>query len=232
MAHKLISLTDTTAFIDWSASVSLELEYQRDKHQLVFMGPETSKIYLRLPIQADFEEETNTLVSGDKHWILLLVRAGNASIGYFENGETIDHKTFRAYMVRKKQGKSQVKYLNTKGKSRAGSRVRLASTEVFFREIGERLEEYLKLYHIDHIGIACAKTLWPYLFNPKYSPLEKKDPRIFNIPKHIQHPSYESLLETNVFMQMGELKWEDHDPVIQRFFASLDEKGTGENDDW
>ena len=47
-------------------------------------------------------------------------------------------------MVRKKRGVSQIKHLKTKGKSRAGSRVRLAETEEFFENINGRLQDYFE----------------------------------------------------------------------------------------
>ena len=63
-------------------------------------------------------------------YLILLLRAnGNAALGYFEEGKILNHKVIRKYMVRKKQGKSQLKHLNSKGKSRAGSRVRLQQTQ-------------------------------------------------------------------------------------------------------
>ncbi|MFC4871988.1 hypothetical protein [Negadavirga shengliensis] len=230
--HQLISSEDSLSFLRWAQAEKYGIEYQSEKHQLAFTGTEKNKAFLRLPIQTVYFEENAALTETEKHWVILLVRAGAASIGYFENGDTIDHKTFHAYMVRKKQGKSQVKYLNTKGKSRAGSRVRLASTEIFFKEIGQRLDEYLEQYYIDHICIACAKTLWPFLFNPKVSRLSKADPRIMGVPKHVQHPTFESLLEVNRFMQMGELKWDGQNPDIKRFFSGSEEKPLDENDDW
>ena len=113
-------------------------------------------------------------------------------------------------MVRKKQGKSQIKYLKTKGKSRAGSRVRLASTVEFFENINERLQEYFKDNEIDLIAMSCSKTLIPYFFNSKVeTPFDKKDERIFKVPKHIPLPSYEELMYVQKFLLHGEFVFEE-----------------------
>ena len=49
---------------------------------------------------------------------VILIQTGAAALGYVENGELINHKVIKKYMVRKSQGKSQLTYLKTKGKSR------------------------------------------------------------------------------------------------------------------
>ncbi|MDD7984873.1 hypothetical protein PQO01_07945 [Lentisphaera marina] len=83
-------------------------------------------------------------------YTLLLMESGRAAIGVFESGKVIDHKNIRKYMVRKKQGKSQLNHLKTKGKSRYGSRLRLRESEAFFDEISQRLnsETYKDCEHI------------------------------------------------------------------------------------
>ncbi|WP_373493112.1 hypothetical protein [Aquiflexum sp.] len=130
--------------------------------------------------------------------IILLIKSGIASVAFFENTELVDHKVFRAYMVRKKQGKSQVKYLKTKGKSRAGSRVRLQETLDFFEKINSRLITYFEESRIDLIAINSSKILLPFLFESKSkTPFEKKDNRLYKIPKHIATATHENLLEVN-----------------------------------
>ena len=72
-----------------------------------------------LPIK---EDEQATLCLSDysdkitflpKPYLLILIQAGYASLGYFEEGELIHHKAITSYMVRKKQGKAQLKHLNS-----------------------------------------------------------------------------------------------------------------------
>lgn len=170
------------------------------KKTLTYYSSIDDKIFkIRLAINLDFEEESKKIIQRDfQNHIVLLIKSGIASIAFFENRELIDHKVFRAYMVRKKQGKSQIKYLKTKGKSRAGSRVRLQETIDFFENINQRLVEYFEEYRIDMIALSCSQTLIPYFFQSKTStPFDKKDDRIYKIPKHIDSGTHENLLEIN-----------------------------------
>ncbi|HYG37499.1 MAG TPA: hypothetical protein VD908_02720, partial [Cytophagales bacterium] len=122
--------------------------YDYEKHKLAILDKEgNEQISFRLPIVVPppDQNQENTQVN----YIILLVQSGSCAMGYFEDGVNLDHKVFRSYMVRKKQGTSQIKYLKTKGKSRAGSRVRLGETMEFFENINERLQEYFDDYKID-----------------------------------------------------------------------------------
>ncbi|MFD3001883.1 hypothetical protein ACFS7Z_16030 [Pontibacter toksunensis] len=174
------------------------------------------QVYFRLPIVVP--PPGTTLATGEErlNYVIVLIQAGNCALGYFENGINLDHKVFRSYMVRKKQGKSQIKYLKTKGKSRAGSRVRLSETVEFFENINERLQEYFSENEIHRIAISCSKTLIPYLFNSRIStPFDKRDPRLYKIPKHVHTPIYEVMLEANRFLLRGELIYEEaQQPLI------------------
>ena len=123
-----------------------------------------------------------------------MIRAGIAVAGYFHNGVMLDHKVFRAYMVRQKQGKSQIKYLKTKGKSRAGSRLRLGESEQFFVEINERLQQYDENFPVTTWGISCGKTLWPYFFGSDTPPpFSKNADNLISIPFHVQQPDFQTL---------------------------------------
>ncbi len=226
------------SFLEFMDSKKPERRFDHKKRQLNYNG-EDSKAFLkvRIPLNLEYSEIENTLIKVEfKNYVLVLIRSGIATVGYFENFTNADHKVFRAYMVRKKQGKSQIKYLKTKGKSRAGSRVRLAESITFFEEINQRLHSYFENFRVDAIGISYSETLMPYLFDSKISPpFSKKDPRIFKIPKHIQNPTYETLLATNEFLLSPEVKYDDAGKFIWQEF--LDKSRTYNNeidpcDDW
>ncbi|WP_026462407.1 hypothetical protein [Adhaeribacter aquaticus] len=184
--------------------------YDYEKHRLSIMdGNQKELVHFRLPITLPDPIKHPDLDAQSVNYIILLIQSGSCAIGYFENGLNLDHKVFRAYMVRMKQGKSQVKYLKTKGKSRAGSRVRLAETAEFFENINQRLQTYFATHKIDRIALSCSKILIPFLFNSKVpTPFDKKDERIFKIPKHIHTPIYDILQDTNKFLLKGELIYE------------------------
>ncbi len=142
----------------------------------------------------------------DVHYCITLVRAGQAAIGYFHQGNLLDHKVFRAYLVRQKQGMSQFKYLKTKGKSRAGSRIRLEETLVFFKEINERLQVYAKQYPLNFWGLGCAKTMWPLLVDGEVKPpFTSKSPELIELPYPFAKGSYEELQELELRLQQFHL---------------------------
>ncbi|WP_266204944.1 hypothetical protein [Pontibacter kalidii] len=190
-------------------SSGIRAAYEPEKHRLTLLDEAgLEQLYLRLPLTLPFPHPTQANQS--INYVILLIQAGNCALGYFESGRCLNHKVFRSYMVRKKQGKSQIKYLKTKGKSRAGSRVRLGETVEFFENINERLQEYFEAHEVHRVAISCSKTLIPYLYSSKVAtPFDKQDPRLFKIPKHIHTPIYEVLLDANRFLQRGELIYEE-----------------------
>lgn len=140
-------------------------------------------------------------------YILYLVQAGSAALGCFENGEVIKHKTLTKYMVRKKQGKSQLTYLRQKGKSRAGSRIRLKESLEFFEEINRRLiawkEHINKATFIFH---SCPIRLTNELYLAKTPPpFERSDKRLKRIPFYVKTPNHKELLHINYLINSGYL---------------------------
>lgn len=190
----------------------LTISYQMNKHQLLIEDPQQWLAKIYLPWTLDWVENRELREKPDSHYSLVLIRAGHAATGYFHQGELIDHKVFNAYMVRQKQGSSQIKYLKTKGKSRAGSRVRLAETERFFEEINERLNSYSRKFPIDFWGISCAKTMWPFYFSSSVTPpFSARDENLIELPIHIAQASFEELKSA------GQL--------LKKFHLILSEKG-------
>ena len=197
--------------------------YDNAKHKITLFQEGKEAIQLRLPITLSFPdklEEDNSL-----SYIILLIQAGSSALALCEDEEIIEHKVFKSYMVRKKQGKSQLKYLKTKGKSKAGSRVRLGNTVSFFEDINERLQAYFEEKPINRIALSCSKTLIPYLFNSKIEcPFDKKDERILKIPKHVHTPGYDVLMETHDYLLKGELAClEEDERLIDKLLGDYEE---------
>lgn len=228
----------TLGFFRFLQNKDLSIEYFRKKRKIIFYGAEHKKlISIRVSISFGFDEHKADLRRLDFiNYILVLIKAGMASVAFFENSTMVDHKVFRAYMVRKKQGKSQLKYLKTKGKSRAGSRVRLAESEEFFTSINERLTTYFKSYRIDLIGLSCAETLLPYFYNHFIpSPFEKGDERLFKIPKHIASPILENLIAIDSHLKNNMIEAEpEGQSLIQEYMVTSQGKNKGdqEDDNW
>lgn len=218
---QIISKQFALDLISDSVNKEMKLIFDRKKHQLQIEDNQEWLAKIYLPWTLEWSESQGFCENQDSHYSLVLIRAGQAVAGYFHRGILLDHKVFRAYMVRQKQGKSQIKHLKTKGKSRAGSRIRLAETVQFFEDINERLTSYADQFPIDLWGISCAKTMWPFFFSsaiePPFSP---KAENLIGLPFHISQASFEELKAT------GEL--------LQKFHLILSEKGnsklTNQND--
>lgn len=197
-------------------SSSLPYTYDQEKHRIIILDESgNEQVHFRLPIVLPPPTDSPYPENKEVNYVILLIQSGNCSLGYFEDGINLDHKVYRSYMVRKKQGKSQIKYLKTKGKSRAGSRVRLGEAIEFFENINGRLREYFQDHEIHRIAISCSKTLIPYLFNSNIAiPFDKHDPRLFKIPRHVHTPIYEVMLDINKFLIKGELIYENHHQAI------------------
>lgn len=222
--NRFLSPSTTIKLLRNIQTANIPFEYEPSAHRLALLDETENKLVnFRLPVHIRFTDKVGPDEAEDTNYIILLIQSGSCAVGYFENGDNLDHKVFRSYMVRKKQGKSQVKYLKTKGKSRAGSRVRLAETMEFFENINERLKEYFEDYEIHRIAMSCSKILIPYLFSSKVAtPFDKKDERIIRIPKHVHTPIYEVLLDVNRFLMKGELVYDDiHQNLVEEIMSGI-----------
>jgi len=169
---------------------------------------------LRLPLHfpAISEDDTNVTQYLAKvpedipTYVMALIQMGAAALGYFEEGEVWQHKAFKKYMKRHKRGKAQISYLNTRGKSKAGSRIRLANTVAFFEEINERLTEWEEAYEPERIVYSCTPQLWGLLFSSQVPPpFDKKDIRLIKVPTNVHVPDFEELQRINRFALKGRL---------------------------
>ncbi|HET8858654.1 hypothetical protein [Marivirga sp.] len=193
------------------------LEYEDSKNLLKF--PTNPSISIRLPF--DFKYDQKKL--NHSNFLIIIIHSGEAALAYSEESQIVEHKMIKAYMVRQKQGKSQIKHLKTKGKSKAGSRVRLAGTDHFSEEINEKIAEWDEYFEIGKIAISCNKTLQPFLFNRPDAALKKNDVRMFKIPKHIQEANFENLSFIHNYLISMELKFDDSDKeLINNLISTID----------
>lgn len=207
-----------------------KITFLPEKQQLIIENEVSWLAKLFLPWTMTWLPEGKFQILDDVHYCLTLVRAGQAAVGYFHQGNLLDHKVFRGYLVRQKQGKSQFKYLKTKGKSRAGSRIRLEETLLFFNEINERLQVYAKQYPLNFWGLGCAKTLWPLLFDGEITaPFTSKSSELIELPYPFSKGSYEELQELELRLQQFHLLLSPlAEPLIHLNQASNPE----EDDSW
>ena len=123
---------------------------------------------------------------------IILIQAGHAALAVVDGTKVLKSKVIRKYMVRKTQGKSQLSHLESKGKSRLGSRIRLAQTKAFFEEINQCLEVYEKSYDLNSLYLSCShklKGVWMQS-NP---PVSKSDNRWHKIPYHVGRPNLKEI---------------------------------------
>ena len=227
---QVVSYEQVLLLVNQADEKGWEIRYLPEKHQLLLENKVSWLAKLFLPWTMTWLPEGKFQVQEDVHYCLTLVRAGQASLGYFHQGKLLDHKVFRGYFVRQKQGKSQFKYLKTKGKSRAGSRIRLEETLVFFKEINDRLQVYAKQYPLNFWGLGCAKTMWPLLFDGEVKPpFSSKSAELIELPYPFTKGSYEELQELELRLQQFHLLLSPlAEPLIQLQQAS----DTEADDSW
>ncbi len=186
-------------------------EISSGKHKLlIFLNEEKIADFLfplPLPILSDNLQEYISIHFDEiPNYVIYIIQAGSCALGYFEKEKLIEHKVFKTYMVRKKQGKNQIKHLKSKGKSKAGSRIRLSNTIHFFEQINKRLQEYFESYYIDKVVYTCPKNMISLFYESKVSPpFNKTDKRLIKIPIDTQQPSFEELLNINKKICSGKL---------------------------
>lgn len=174
------------------------------KNHILYRENDFEKIELILPLWLN--EKTENISLKDyllqippclPDYLILLIQAGSAVIGQYEDGKLINHKVIKKYMIRASQGKAQLKHLNSKGKSKLGSRIRLAQTKGFFEEINEKIQEWETDY-VPYIFYSASIDCWNLLFESKILPtFEKKDERLKKIPLLIHTPDFEELIKIN-----------------------------------
>lgn len=219
------------AYHSYEAITELQLtfpsgEWRTDSNGFVFQENEESPPLCRL-------ELAPTIISPDlsavncweylaelvlPNYFIILMQAGIAAIGFAEEGTIESHKVIRKYMVRAKQGKSQLKHLKTKGKSRAGSRIRLAQTKLFFEEINEKLQEWQDILTAEQVFYSASIELWNGLFEAKNQPpFTKDDKQLYNLPFYVDSPDYETLKAINIRISHNLFYIA---PSIEEFFLS------------
>ena len=151
--------------------------------------------------------------------IILLIQAGYAALGYCEGDALVHHKMVKKYMVRQSQGKSQLTYRKSKGKSRLGSRIRLHNSVVFFEEINQTLRNWNVLPGCNRILMSLPVNLTNLLYSANVPPpFQKKDPRIRKIPFNVKTPSYKELCHIHWEATHGRLvQKESADSILQNW---------------
>lgn len=124
--------------------------------------------------------------------LVLLLQAGAAALGVFQQGELTHHKVIKKYVVRGR-GRAQPTHLKTRGKSRYGSRLRLQNHRRLLVEVNERLTAWHdEAPDVDDRFYSCPVRTWSELFEQKPSPPSSRQDWI-RIPLDLHVPSFDEL---------------------------------------
>ncbi len=225
-----LSYTETLSSLQQLLNVpNLVVEMEPDRHAISVLDPQTrstqthirlapifptiqcwtghreGQSYSPLPRPESLDEYIQRVPSNVPTFALILMQAGQAALGMVEEEEWVHHKVIRKYMVRKKQGKAQLTHLRQKGKSRVGSRIRLANSVAFFEEINIKLSEWDVAEFADVILYSGTSRLWGHLFRANEPcPFEADDSRLRKIPLHVHTPTFSELERVRDAVQYSE----------------------------
>jgi hypothetical protein len=123
--------------------------------------------------------------------VVVLIQAGAAALGLFEDGELVRHRTLKRYVVRG-SGRAQPAYLKTRGKSRAGSRLRLRNAKRLLEDVAATLMEWSGPEEpFDRVFRSCPVRTWAELLRESL-PFDASGP-LSRIPLDLRRPSHEEM---------------------------------------
>jgi hypothetical protein len=213
MIESRLTIAEITELLQSLPSLQSPVVFNEEKQSLTFVDKESLHCELSFPpvlpkmyggcirnLMQQMNQATLT-------YTIVLIQAGAAAIGYYENNELVKHKVIKKYMIRKSQGTAQIKYLKSKGKSRLGSRIRLKNSVLFFEEINETLTEWAIGLQSETILLSLPINLMHLLFTADIPvPFEKKDPRVKRIPIDVNIPCFKELGHIHWLVSRGLLK--------------------------
>ena len=126
--------------------------------------------------------------------LIVLVQAGAAALGLYEDHAELRHRVLKRYVVRG-NGKAQPTHLKTKGKSRYGSRLRLQNHRRQLDEIHELLADWDRDDGpFDVIWRGAVDRTWAELCaHDDGLPFDARDPRIRRVPLTVHTPGLDEL---------------------------------------
>lgn len=134
--------------------------------------------------------------------LVLLVQAGAAALGLFEDEELVAHKVWKKYVTRG-HGRAQPSYLRTRGKSRAGSRLRLRNAQSLLEDVNGRLAEWRDVFGEPDLAFQSAPVrLWADLHAASPGPPWPRE-RFVRIPHDVRVPSFTELCRVHGLLCRG-----------------------------
>lgn len=125
--------------------------------------------------------------------LVVLMQAGATSLGLFEDGQAVASKSFKKYVVRG-HGKAQPTHLDSKGKSRYGSRLRLQNARKLLEETNEVAADWIEEFGpLEQVFYNAPVRLWASLFQARPEPPFERESAI-RIPRDLPVPTTSELM--------------------------------------
>lgn len=138
---------------------------------------------------------------------VLLLQAGAAALGWWEDDELVRHVAMKRYVVRGK-GRAQPTHLKTRGRSRYGSRLRLQNWRRLLGDVNRRLRTWWEEYGPADLVLLSVpvRTLPELLAHDPPPPFTRGDPVLRRIPAHVHVPDHRELLRIRRLAARGRLE--------------------------
>ena len=174
---------------------------------------ETEDLRVRPPLVFPITSECQSLIDyldnlpeAPTAHCMILMQAGAVTLGRFAGGRALAKKSLKRYVVRGK-GRAQPAYLKTKGKSRYGSRLRLANARRLLVETNEKLHEWeAEFGPADWVYYNCPVRLWPSLFEASPPPPFERTGPLVRIPLDLPRPTVDVMLRTYKSLEYGRIE--------------------------
>ncbi|ELU10697.1 hypothetical protein CAPTEDRAFT_99754 [Capitella teleta] len=148
--------------------------------------------------QSDLLQLVKNLPS-QRTWCLLMMSGGHFAAAIFEGDEVIAHKTFHRYVVRAKRGTVQ-SARDQKGNApkSGGATLRRYNEAALNQDILDLMKEWKEsVAKCSHIFLRVPTFNRPVLFQGKTPCLDKKDPRLRNVPFQTRRPTFREVKRTH-----------------------------------
>jgi hypothetical protein len=190
-------------FVEWFEVVAAQARLEEDR---VISADRVCRLPLILRQTGSASlEQLQDAIDDPAYYGLMLIQAGRASVAIAQADEIIEAKQIQKYMVRKTQGRAQLSYLQEKGKSRLGSRIRLRQSQIFFEEINARMRDWNAAYPLSQIFLSCTPKLKGAFFLALDVPaIAKGDPRWRRVPFMVRPPGQEEMLRIHRLLSRAE----------------------------
>jgi len=136
--------------------------------------------------------------------LVVLLQAGAMAMGYWDEDELLRHKAQKRYVVRG-HGKAQPLHLETKGRSRYGSRLRLQNWRRLLLDVTTRWRQWWDEFGAAEqvflsVPVRIQSDLWGADPPP---PVPFRDPTLRRVPRHVHVPDHEELLRVGRWLRAG-----------------------------